>query len=830
MKRVMVSSGLVILAGIVGGHAWSTISAVAQLPNRALVALHVSSTPSPAQASQAPGTMSVEARGNFVNEHCLYCHDESLRTGGFSFTDVDLAHPDQNAEQAEKVILKLRTGMMPPAGAPRPNQDTVRAFTSALEAEIDRVAAADPNPGTPYLHRLNRTEYANAIRDLLALEIDSESLLPADTRSQGFDNISEVLAVSPTLMEAYVRAAGKIGRLAVGDPGMSPIEETYRLGTNFSQIRHVEGTPFGTRGGIAVVHNFPADGEYIFRMLLVFTRNTFLFGSTMYGEQLEVAVNGERVALFDIDPLMTAGENDLRTPPIRVKAGPQKISASFVSLADGPIEDPIWRPERSLADDFSGQVEGLTNPPHLRDLTIMGPHNATGVSETPSRRKIFTCLPANASEEGPCASNIITTLARQAFRRPLTAENVEELMSAYQEGANQAGFDTGVRMALQFIIANPEFVFRVERTPANIAPGVNYRISDLELASRLAFFLWSTLPDDELIGLASREQLKDPAVLRQQVRRMLADPRSEALAKNFAGQWLHLRNLRELLPDVYLYADADQNLFESMRRETELLFDSIVRENRNIVDLLTADYTFVNERLAKHYEIPNILGVRFRRVTLQDENRFGLLGQGSILSATSFSNRTSPVVRGKWVLEEVLGVSAPIPPPNVPLLEENTLGKGGEPLRLRSVRERLEQHRAVEPCASCHKIMDPMGLALENFDAIGAWRAHDSGFPVDPAGELVDGTKVNSPADLRQALLKYSDAYVRNFIVKLVTYALGREFTYVDMPVVREIERQAAQNDNRFRSIVMGIVKSMPFQLRKVEHPSETRIPTPLPQ
>ena len=820
MKRVLVSGGLVILAGIVGGHAWSTISAVAQPPNRALVAL---SSPSPAEASQAPpGTMSVEARERFVNEHCLYCHDESLRTGGFSFTELDLAHPDQKAEQAERVILKLRTGMMPPAGSTRPDQETVRAFSRALEAEIDRVAASTPNPGTQYLHRLNRTEYANAIRDLLALEVDSESLLPADTRSQGFDNISEVLTISPTLLEAYVQAAGKIGRLAVGDPRMSPIEETYRLGTNFSQIRHVEGTPFGTRGGIAVVHNFPADGEYVFRMLLVFTRNTFLFGSTMYGEQLEVAVNGERVALFDINPLMTAGENDLRTPPIRVTAGPQKISASFVDLADGPIEDPIWRPERSLADDFSGQVEGLTNPPHLRDLTIMGPYSATGVSETPSRSKIFTCRPVTAGEAGPCATDIITTLARRAFRRPLTDENIEELMSAYQEGANQADFDTGIRMALQFIIANPEFVFRVERTPANAVAGANYRISDLELASRLAFFLWSSLPDDELITLASQEQLKDPAILEQQVRRMLADPRSEALAKNFAGQWLHLRNLRELLPDVYLYADADQNLLESMRRETELLFDSIVRENRSVVDLLTADYTFVNERLAKHYGIPNVLGNRFRRVKLQDESRFGLLGQGSILSVTSFSNRTSPVVRGKWILEEILGVTAPIPPPNVPLLEENTLGRGGEPLRLRSVRDRLEQHRTREPCASCHKIMDPMGLALENFDAIGAWRTHDSGFPVEAGSELVDGTKVNNPADLRQALLKYSDAYVRNFIVKLVTYALGREFTYVDMPVVREIERQAARNDSRFTSIVMGIVNSMPFQMRKVEHPSDT--------
>lgn len=800
MKRVLV--GVVMLSALAYAQSSSTMSAASQ-------------------QAQSLSAMSVASQQALVNQYCAGCHNDRLKSGDFSFAKVDLAHPDQHAQQLEKVFLKLRTGMMPPAGRRRPDQETVKSFTSALEAEIDRVAAANPNPGRPYLHRLNRTEYANAIRDLVGLEIDAESLLPADTRSQGFDNMSEVLSVSPTLMEAYVRAAGKIGRLAIGDPKMTPTQETYRLATNFSQIRHVEGTPFGTRGGIAVVHNFPADGEYVFRMALVFTRNTFLFGSAMYGEQLEVAVNGERVALFDIDPLMKAEENDLRTPPIKVKAGPQKITASFVKKGDGPIEDIIQRNERSLGDDFSGQVPGLTNPPHLMSFGIMGPYNPTGVSETPSRRKIFTCRPANAREEEPCAKKIISVLARQAFRRPVTEEHFEELMGAYQEGRNSGDFDTGIRIALQFILANPEFVFRFEYPPAKTAPGTNFRITDLELASRLAFFLWSTGPDDELINVASQGKLKDPAVLGQQVRRMLKDPRSEALAKNFAGQWLHLRNLKDAHPDVYLYPDSDDNLFLSMQRETELLFDSIVREDRSVVDLLTANYTFVDERLAKHYKIPNILGNKFRRVTLTDENRLGLLGQGSILTVTSFSNRTSPVVRGKWVLEQILGTAAPIPPPNVPQLEENNV-VSGEPVKLRSVRERLEKHRTNEPCASCHKIMDPMGLSLENFDAIGGWRTQDSGFPVDPSGELVDGTKVNNPAGLRQALLKYSDAYVRNFTVKLLTYALGRAITYTDMPVVRSIERQAVKNNNRFTSIVMGIVNSVPFQMRRAEQPAET--------
>jgi uncharacterized protein DUF1592/uncharacterized protein DUF1588/uncharacterized protein DUF1587/uncharacterized protein DUF1585/uncharacterized protein DUF1595 len=762
-----------------------------------------------------PAKTPVTADHEFVNQYCAGCHNDKLKAGGFSFAEVDLAHPAKNADRFEKVILKLQTGMMPPAGLPRPKATAVNAFLSDLETRLDRAAAEHPNPGTPALHRLNRSEYQNSVHDLLGLDVDVETLLPADSITHGFDNMSEALTVTPTLMEAYVRAAGKISRVAVGDPDMQPIVDTYRVATNFSQIRHVQGTPFGTRGGISVVHAFPADAEYVFRMTLVFTRNTFLFGSTMKGEQLEVSVNGQRAALLDINPLMKAGDNDLRTSPIKVKAGPQNISAAFIQKGDGPIDDFLQRPERSLADDFSGQIPGLTNPPHLRDLGIMGPYKATGVSDTVSRRKIFSCKPASTDAEEACAKQIISRLARQAYRRPVSKESFDDLMEVYWDGREHGNFESGIRMALEYVLANPEFVFRFERAPAGIRPGESYKVSDLELASRLSYFLWSSLPDDELISLASQHKLHEPAVLQGQVKRLLADPKSEMLAKNFAAQWLHLRGLTDANPDVYLYPDSDDNLLQSMRRETELLFDSVVREDRSVLDLLTADYTYVDERLAKHYGIPNVQGNRFRRVPLTDENRFGLLGQGSVLTVTSASNRTSPVARGKWVMEQVLGVSPPPPPPNVPALAENNV-LGGETIKLRSVRERLQQHRSVEPCASCHKMMDPIGFALENFDAVGSWRTRDSGFPVDPSGQLVDGTKVDSPATLRAALLQRSDAYVTNFTAKLLTYALGRGLSAADMPTVRAIIHDAGEG-HRLDSIVLNIVQSRPFQMRQAE-------------
>ncbi len=694
---------------------------------------------------------------------------------------------------------------------PRPNAATINAVAKSIEDELDQVAAANPNPGRPALHRLNRAEYGNSVRDLLALDVDVAGFLPPDDASHGFDNMAEVLNVSPTLMEGYVRAAGKISRLAVGDPGMSPLVETYHVPQAFSQTRHVEGTPLGSRGGIAVVHNFPADGEYIFKMTFYYSSIGPMFGASQKGEKIEIAVNGERAALLDINPNMKVSD-DVRTPPIKVKAGPQRISASFLKRFDGPVEDFVMPFEGALDDLSTGHIPGLTGLPHLRDLGISGPYRAAGVGDTPSRRKIFTCRPEAGSDELPCAKKIVSSLARQAFRRPVTPADLEDLLSAYQTGRNRGDFDSGIRMAVQAIVADPEFVFRFERTPANVAAGKNYRVSDLELASRLSYFLWSSAPDEELIAVASAGKLKDPAILEKQVRRMLADPRAEALAANFAGQWLYLRNLKDVQPDVYVYPDFDNNLRQSMRRETELFFDSFVREDRNVAELLSANYTFVDERLARHYGIPNITGNRFRRVALTDPNRFGLLGQGSILTVTSYANRTAPTVRGKWIMDNLLGAPPPNPPPNVPPLKENA--EGAKPL---PVRVRLEEHRTNPACAGCHKMMDPIGLSLENFDAVGAWRIHDNGFPVDPVGKLVDGTKVDGPVSLRLSLVEHSDAFLRTFTEKLLTYALGRGIEYYDMPAVRAIDREAARNDNRFSWFVVGIVKSTPFQMKRAE-------------
>lgn len=746
-----------------------------------------------------------------VSQYCSGCHNEKLRAGGLALTTLDASHPERAAAEWEKVIVKLRAGMMPPARAPRPDPGTINAVAISLEKSLDAAAVANPNPGRPALHRLNRVEYANSVHDLLDLDIDAAADLPADDSSHGFDNMAEVLNVSPTLMESYVRAAGKISRAAIGDAGMSPIVETYHLPATLSQNGHIEGTPFGTRGGIVVKHNFPADGEYTFRMTLYFTNNTFVHGTHQKGQQLEVAINGERVALFDINPLMKT-DDDLRTPPIRVKAGPQVVSVSFVQKVFGPVDDFVQPFAEPLGDLFLGRVIGLTALPHLRDVGVSGPYHATGVSDTPSRRRIFVCKPSVRKDELPCAKRILSSLASKAYRRPLSDADIEDLLSVYESARAASDFEGGIRNALQLILANPQFVFRFERTPEGVTPGTNFRVSDLELASRLSYFLWSSAPDDQLIALATRGKLKDPAVLEQQVKRMIADPRSEALAINFAGQWLYLRNLQDAQPDIMLFPDFNSNLAQSMRRETELFFDSILREDHNIVDLITADYTFVDENLARLYRIPNVEGNRFRRVLITDNNRRGLLGQASILTVTSYANRTSPVVRGKWVLENLLGAPPPKPPPNVPPLKENAEGSKALP-----VRARLEQHRSNPVCAACHTMMDPIGFALENFDAIGAWRTRDGDADIDASGQLVDGTKVNGPASLRQALVNHSDAFIRTFTEKLLTYALGRGLEYYDMPAVRAIDREAAQHNNRFSSIIWGIVNSTPFQMRRAE-------------
>ena len=762
--------------------------------------------------AQTVETLPVASQQALVNQYCAGCHNDKLKSGGFSWATIDLAHPGQNAERTEQVIRFLRAGMMPPPGIPRPDASTTRKLAASLEAAVDKAAAVEPNPGAPALHRLNRVEYHNSIRDLLDLDVDVASLLPADDMSHGFDNMSDVLTVSPALMEGYLRAAGRISRQAVGDPNVTPVTVTFHEPRVINQIRHIEGTPFGTRGGMAVTHNFPADGEYVVRLFFYNDLCGPLFGKNQgKAEQIEVAVNGERAAILSIDPNMVLTDF-LQTPPIKIKAGPQKISASFIQRAEGPIEDVVSPFEQSLVDMTRADLPGMTSLPHLREMTVTGPKNVTGVSETPSRRKIFACRPQPGADEILCAKQIIASLARQAYRRPILDADTEDLLSIYQKGRNKGDFEAGIRTVIEAILSDPEFVFRFEHTPNGVAPGSNYRISDLELASRLSYFLWSSAPDDELVTIASEGKLKDPQVLEREVRRMLADPKSEALSKVFAAEWLHLQNLKDVQPDVYQYPNYNKNLGDSMRTETELLFDSIVREDRNVLDLLTANYTFVDEILAKHYGIPDVLGTRFRRVSVNDPNRFGLIGQASILTLTSIANRTSPVQRGKWVMIVLLGTPPPPPPPNVPPLKENE-----ENAKAQSVREKMEQHRKNEPCRSCHQLMDPIGLALENFDAVGAWRTKDAGLPVDANGKMFDGTKLDGPVSLRQAILGHSDAFIQTFTENLLAYALGRVVDYRDEPMVRSIESGAARDGSRFSAFVLGIVNSMPFQMRRAD-------------
>jgi cytochrome c551/c552 len=721
-----------------------------------------------------------------LNQYCITCHNEKTKTGGLMLDKLDVAHVGDNPETWEKVVRKLRAGMMPPSGAPRPGQTAIDDLVTKIESELDQAAAAKANPGTTSLHRLNRAEYANAIRDLLALDVDAATLLPTDNSSEGFDNIADALGVSPALLERYVGAATKVSRLAVGDPSIGPSTDNYRVPGDLSQGQHIEGLPLGTRGGIVIHHTFPLDAEYSFKIQ---SRSNVVLQPVGRNEEIEITLNGERVKLLKANGLMDVKLN--------VKAGPQTIGVALVDKNSRGVDD-IW------------QV--LPNSSGVASIAINGPLNATGPGDTPSRRRIFICQPAAPGDETSCAKKILTSLATRAFRRPATDGDLELLLGFYQAGRNQGTFETGIERALERVLVDPRFIFRFEQEPPNLPAGAAYRITDLELASRLSFFLWSSIPDDELLRVAGQGKLHEPAVLAQQTRRMLADPRSEALVSNFAGQWLMLRDVKTARPEAKGF---DDNLRQAFRHETELFFDSIVREDRSVNDLLTADYTFVDERLARHYGIQDIYGSQFRRVTLPDDNRRGLLGQGSILLATSVANRTSPVARGKWILENVLGSSPPLPPPNVPALEDS----GGEIAH--TVRQKMEQHRSNPVCASCHKIMDPIGFSLENFDLTGKWRSTDGGVAIDASGQLVDGTKLDGAASLRAALLARPGVFASTLTEKLLMYATGRGLKYYDMPVVRSIRRDAARDDYRFSSIVLGIVKSPPFQM-KMKVSSET--------
>lgn len=739
---------------------------------------------------------------------------------------IDPANAPAHADTWEKVVKKLQGRLMPPAGMPRPDEATYARLLSSLETQLDRAAEAHPDPGRPVIHRMNRAEYANAIHDLLALDVDSASLLPPDDSAYGFDNISDVLGLSPALQEHYLAAAIKIGALAVGDTHLAPGSETYQIRQDLSQDQHVEGLPLGTIGGTMVRENFPLDGEYQLQAKLYRTNLNIMRGLEA-PHRVEFTIDGERVGIASLggpkdladlfeNPTDTGDAVDVRLRfRVPVKAGPHTVAVAFVEEPPVATPDRLQPYLRSSVDNFD-----WAGRPHLQELTIAGPFHATGPGDTPSRRRIFVCRPANGSQEAPCARRIIRSLARRAYRQPVTPEDERRILAFYDTGRRNGGFDAGIEAAVQRILASPKFVFRVEPDPAGLAPATVYRVSDLELASRLSFFLWSSIPDDELLRLATEGKLKDPAVLESQVRRMMADPRAEALVTNFAGQWLHLRNVRNVLPNSDLFPDFDDNLRESMRRETELLFESIMHEDRSVLDLLTANYTFVNERLARHYGIPNIYGSRFRRVTVTDDARRGLLGQASILAVTSHAERTSPVVRGKFVLENLLGTPVPPPPPDVPPLKDNTDGQAPKTLR-----EQMAEHRANPACATCHKVMDPVGFALENFDAIGEWRTREPGGPIDASGVLADGTKVNGVAGLRQAIVSRPDVFAGTMTEKLLTYALGRGLDYHDMPAVRSILRDAAAQDYRFSSLILGIVKSVPFQMRITAPREDDRAP-----
>jgi hypothetical protein len=737
--------------------------------------------------------------------------------GDLVLETFDIAKASERPDVAEKMITKLRAGMMPPPGAPRPGGDTLMQVAAAIEKVLDQTAAARPNPGTRTFQRLNRAEYARSIKQLLTLDVDAGDWLPLDTKSANFDNIADVQTPSATVLDSYMDAASEIARLAVGDPTAKPKSATYKVPRLASQWEHVDGAPAGTRGGLSIDHTFPANGEYTFTMTMHVTPTGQLFGSAApFPEKIEVAVDGERVALIEIDRGMSEADPngaEIKTPPIPVKAGPHRVSATFVRIFDGPVNDNLTPVEQSYADPEIGHQYGVTNLAQLRLLTIRGPYNPTGVSETPSRKKIFSCRPLSPAEARPCAEQIMTRLGTEAYRRPLNGNVVKALMAFYDQGAKEGGFEVGVRTALEALLASPHFIFRIEEVPNGVKAGQSYRISDYDLASRLSFFLWGTPPDSTLLAVAQRGALGEPGMLEAQTKRMLADPRSDALGARFASQWLRLQDIDKVLPDVLQYPAYTTQLADDMRKETELFFTNLVHENRSVLDLFTADYTFVNENLARHYGIPGVTGSTFRRVNYPDEKRRGVLGQGSILTLTSHANRTSPVLRGKWVMEVLLGSPPPPPPPNVPDLEKSAEAKEG---RLLTTRERMEMHRENPTCRSCHSYIDPIGLALDNFDVTGAWRIRENGSPVDTRGQLYDGTPVSSLIELERALMKRPTPMVRTFTQNLMAYALGRRMEYYDGPAIRKIANDAEANGYRMQDFILGVVKSDAFRMKQV--------------
>jgi len=774
------------------------------------------STPPP-----APAVAGISPKA-ILDQYCVGCHSERGRAGGLALEKLDPSNVAEHAETWEKVVRRVRAGMMPPINAKRPDAATLERFASTLETDLDKAAAVKPALIAPGIHRVNRVEYANAIKELLNLEIDPAGYLPVDDASYGFDNVASGQSISPALVEGFLTAASKVARVAVGHE-TGPQQKKYVAPQDYSQEGQVEGLPLGTRGGMLVRHYFPADGEYVISWFPVRGNTGELYGANRKGEKLEVNLDGQRLKLFEIDKIPQGTDNDKNEVRAQIKAGMHEIGLAFLATTQVPIDDLNQHYVRSVLD--TNPIPGYIFSPQVSQVWVMGPYEGKRPQNTPSRAKIFTCRPATGADEVPCVKKIMGDLGKQAYRRPLNDGDMENLLTIYQKGRNQGDFEDGIQLSLEYILADPEFLFRAETDPANLKPGEAYRISDLELASRMAFFLWSAPPDAELINLAAQNKLRDPATLERQVTRMLSDPRSHELVKNFGGQWLQLRNLPSASPVTQMFPDFDDNLRQAFRTETEMLLESIVRENRNVLDLLNADYTFVNERLARHYGIPNIYGSRFRKVELGKDldARRGLLGQGSIQLITSIADRTSPVQRGKWVLVNLLGIVPPDPPAEVPPLKTSTKMNNGQPAEVEeTMRARMEEHRANPACASCHMKMDPIGFALENFDAVGKWRTTQWGKSIDVSGFLSDGVKLNGPTELRQQLLKYSPQILRNFTEKLMTYALGRGTEYYDMPTVRAIVRDAGRSNNKFSLIALGIIKSAPFQMNRKAEDSQT--------
>jgi hypothetical protein len=746
----------------------------------------------------------------FLDLFCVECHNGEDKAAGLAFDALVAEDVSRNPKAWEKVVRRLVARQMPPEGAIRPSGRTYDSIVSMLAGSLDRAAAEKPDPGrTDTFRRLNRTEYQNAIRDLLALDVDATALLPADESSHGFDNVT-VGDLSPTLLDRYITAAQKISRLAVGSPGRSPGGDTIRIRADLTQEEHVEGLPIGTRGGAMIPYTCPQDGEYDIQLRLARDRNEHVEGLREANE-LEVLLDRERMALLTVTPPRSEGDHqtadDHLKTRIRMSAGPHQIGVTFLKNPSSLLE--------TKRQPYQAHYNLHRHPrisPALYQVSITGPYAPQGHGDTPSRRRIFVCSPKESAEEDACARRILSTLMRRAYRRPVTEADLQKPMEFYRRSSAEGGFDAGIETALSAVLVSPHFLFRIEQDPAGVAPGTAYRISDLQLASRLSFFLWSSIPDDELLDLATRGELGNPEAFERQVRRMLSDPRSRSLVSNFAGQWLHLRNLESMTPDLRLFPDFDDNLRQAFRRETELTFERALREDRSVLELLTSDHTFLNERLAKHYGIPHVYGSRFRLVPVGAESvRGGLLRQGSVLTVTSYATRTSPVIRGKWILENILGTPPPPPPANVPALKDNTVSS------TLSVRERLAEHRRNVACAGCHKLMDPVGFSLENFDAVGRWRTFEEGRPTDATGGLPDGSTFEGVAGLEEALMKRPELFVGTLAEKLLTFALGRGVEHHDAPAVRKIVRDARAKDDRFSSLIVGIAASVPFQMRRAE-------------